>query len=121
MDQSALIAKLDAQRSRWVDLEPGKRVRVRRPLATDDFSIFRAGSPLTQMAGMAAHYVSEWDGFSEAALLGEALGSADPLPFDAEVWGRVVRDRPEWVVKVVESIKTQREEHEAAQETTEKN
>jgi hypothetical protein len=42
MDEAALIARMEEQRTRWATLPDGKRVQFRRPLETE-LSKFRGG------------------------------------------------------------------------------
>ena len=104
MDAQKLIEKMLAQRESWVELEPGLRVRVRRP-AEADFTAFREGVTVDQVAAQTV----DWEGFTEATLIGGALGSSDPMPFSQAVWAEVVRDRVEWLAllanKLIELIK----------------
>jgi len=97
---TALIARMDEQRTRWVPLPDGKRVQVRRPLQTE-LRLFVGGGVSIEHV---CQYVCGWDGFTEADLLGAAVGSSDPLPFAAELWDRVVRDRIDYVQPVAEAM-----------------
>lgn len=96
---SALIARMLAQREQWVDLQPGLRVRVRRPAET---AIPRLRHGITTDDAAAA--CVDWQGFSEATLLGAAVGSADPLRFDAALWLEVLRDRADWCGTVMDAM-----------------
>lgn len=49
-------------------------------------------------------YVVGWDGFTEATFLGAAIGSGDPIPFDAELWDDYCTDNVEAVKAVAEAI-----------------
>jgi len=116
VDFTALIARMDAQRSRWVALPDGKRVQFRRPLETE-FGKFRSGVGVDHLC----EYVCGWEGFSEADLLGSAIGSSDPLPFSAELWARVVRDRLEYVRPVATEVVAAITEHLAEKDAIAKN
>ena len=116
MDASALIARMDEQRSFWVDLGGGKRVKVRRPLEAD-FPKLRSGV----MVEHVAECVCDWEGFSEATLLGPAVGASDPLPFDARLWDRAVRDNAADVAAVASAIVDAVTTHLRAQEDVAKN
>lgn len=99
MDIAALIAKMDEQRTAWVSLPDGKRVQFRRPLETE-FAQLRDGVGVDHLC----RYVCGWDGFTEADLLGAAVGASDAVMFDAALWARVVRDRAAYVVPVAQAI-----------------
>lgn len=113
---AALIARMDAQRTRWVSLPDGKRVQVRRPLQTE-MRQFIGGVNVDH----ACQYVCGWEGFTEADLLGAAIGSSDPLPFDTALWSRVLRDRAQYVQPVAEGIVAAIDEHLQQVGTAEKN
>lgn len=116
MDVAALIARMDEQRARWVDLPDGKRVRVRRPLETE-FHRLRAGIGIDHVC----EFACGWDGFAEADLLGSAVGSSDALAFAPALWSRVARDRAEYVQPVAQALIDAITEHIAAKAAVEKN
>lgn len=113
----ALIARLLEQRDAWCDLGDGLRVKLRRP----------AEAELGQVAAKcreAETYLAcavGWDGFSEAALFGAAIGSADPLPFDHDLWMTAARDRGDWIGKVTEHVCNAIFSHRQAREADAKN
>lgn len=112
MSDDALIRKLRAQREFWMELAPAAdgrpalRVKLRRPTEWEVARDFASGTrdPMANVRD----YTVDWEGFSEATLLGDAIGSSDPLPFDREVWYEASSDRAEWsqpvVAKLVEVI-----------------
>lgn len=114
MSAADIIAKLDAQRTRWLDLpgddgdgEGGKkrRLQVMRPLETDADRM--AGRRLLgDLAEALCEFVVGWEGFSEADILGPKHGSAEPLPFDRALCLRIVRDRTDYVVALGVELKT---------------
>jgi hypothetical protein len=99
MDADKLIAQLDEQRTRWADLPGGKRVQFRRPLETE-FHKFRGGVEVQHVA----EYVCGWSGFTEADILGAAIGSDQTVPFNSRLWDRVARDRLDYVAAVATAI-----------------
>lgn len=113
---SALVLKLLAQRESWVELEPGKRVRIRRP-AEAQLPRFRAGLTPELLAGV----VVGWEGFSEADLLGAAVGSSDPLPFAPDLWATVAEDRVEYLQKIADALTAAITAHIEARGLAEKN
>lgn len=117
---SDLVARVLAQRERWVELDgPALRVRIRRPDA-----LARA-----RMAGMDRNAVIEsalasvvgWDGFTEARVLGAALGSEVAVPFDAALWAVLAGDRADWLQAVLTAYMDMIEAHAAQQEAAAKN
>ena len=99
MDADKLIAQLDEQRTRWVDLPGGKRVQFRRPLETE-FGKFRQGVDVEHVA----QYVCGWQGFAEADILGRAIGGDHAVPFNGKLWDRLARDRLDYVAAVATAI-----------------
>lgn len=99
MSEDDLIAKMDAECQHWVDLPGGLRVRFQRPLETE-FHKFRHGVTVDHLC----EYVTGWEGFTEATLLGAGIGASDPLAFGPKLWARVVRDRVEYVAPVAQAI-----------------
>lgn len=99
MNQQALIAQILAQRERWLEVEPGKRLKLRRP---DRWGaqLFRRGGDvdlvLSQVVG--------WEGFTEADLLGAHIGSDSVAEFSAELFRTVARDRLDWIEQVTTQL-----------------
>lgn len=91
---------LQQQRRNWLEVEPGKKVRVVRPLAAQ-MGRFVVGVTVDH----AAEFVDGWEGYSQADFLGSAVGTSDALDFDAELWGEYVRDNPHISAKVVTAIR----------------
>lgn len=129
MNAQALIAKIRAGREVWLELEPAApgadgeattqpalRVKVRRPAEADTLAFLRASR-----ADAAMQVVVGWEGFSEATLFGVAVGSSDPLPFDADLWAEVVRDRGDWIIKVAARAAELVKSHAEAQKAHAKN
>ncbi len=101
MDATKLIAKALEQRESWVDLGEGRRVKVRRPPAAEMFAFGRATTP-----EMFLRAVVGWEGFTEADVLGAAVGSDSAVPFDVELWVVLALDEIEWIGKVSEALVT---------------
>lgn len=99
MDTATLIAKALEQREQWLDLGNGKRVKVRRPAAAEMFAIGRATTPETFLRRVVA-----WEGFTEADILGSAVGSDAVVKFDLELWLVLALDEPDWMAKVSEAV-----------------
>lgn len=72
MSAEVLLARMLAQRERWLDLPEGKRLRVRRPSEA-------------QLAAMRGRFSADdakacivgWSAFTEATLLGKGHGAED--------------------------------------------
>lgn len=109
MDSTALLARLRAQREVWVSLgsdTDALSVCVRRPLEAD-FPKFVRGVTVDHVV----EYACNWKGFSEATLLGSAIGASDELPFDSSLWGEYVRDNSEKVRVVAKAMVDAIQEH----------
>ena len=88
-----------ASRERWVELDPGLAVRVRRPAEARIPALLQRGD----IEAYAACVVG-WRGFTGAMLLGAALASDTPAPFDPELWREVALDNVEWCNKIAEAV-----------------
>lgn len=66
-------------------------------------------------------YVCGWDGFTEADLLGPAVGSADAVAFTPELWSRVLRDHLHYFPPVAQAMVDTITEYLASKATTAKN
>lgn len=95
------IARIRAGRERWVELEPGKTVLLRRPAESEFPAFFRStgdGKTTDLVAGIedVQKHVVNWRGFTEADLFGAADGSSDPIEFSQSLWAEVVSDNADW-------------------------
>lgn len=129
MSAQKIIDQLRAQRESWCVLReadadtPELAVKLRRP-AEVELQAYRGGAgrdldaTLTEAACSTA---VDWRGFSEAELLGAAIGSSDPLPFSADLWREAVRDRLDWLGKCANHVMTAVAEHFAAKAEQRKN
>jgi len=101
-DAALIVRRLRDQRRFWVEVAPGLRIRLVRPTereaAVHLFTDSGSGSPsfAVKFEDVVRH-TDGWEGFTEALLLGAAVGSSDPLPFDAELWGEVAAEHLDWV------------------------
>lgn len=120
-DFAALIARMDEQRAQWLDLSgyPGRRLRYLRPLETD-LDQMRV-STLRDMAASAAEFVDGWSGFTEADMLGSAIGSDQPVEFHRGLFLRWVRDRTDVLAELGEAIKATLDAHRQAKDQSRKN
>jgi len=107
MDKSALLAARKRSREKTVDLGDGKSVQFRRPPEVDMASLLTgSGDTRTWSVGIehVRKYVTGWEGFTEADLLGAGVGASDPVPFDPELWDDLCSDNIQWVSKVADAI-----------------
>lgn len=112
----SLIDKLRAKRQAWIELDQGLKVLVRRPPECE-FTKLVNGLDTQDAAG----YVVGWDGMTEAVLLGPAIGSSDPIPFDKDLWLEASQDRAEWIASVAAEVVRQVSEHLEAKRGAQKN
>lgn len=94
-----LVAQLLATREQWVELDDGLGVKVRRP-PESQFPLLRGGMTTEVIAAT----VVDWRGFTGATILGAAIGSSDPVAFDAELWRIAAEDRVDWLSKVAAAV-----------------
>lgn len=99
MDAQALIAQLYAARENWCELQPGVRVRLRRP-AEAEMPQFYKGVGIDAVKT----YAVAWEGVTGALLFGEAVGSSDAIAFDGALWGVIVTDRSRWAEKCAKHL-----------------
>lgn len=95
----ALMRQMREQRMAWLDLAPGKRLRVIRPTEVEMARYM--DNPLGQIQVVleqVSRFVVDWEGITGADLLGPAMGAADPVPFDPALWAAVVADRSDWLM-----------------------
>lgn len=92
----SLVEKLKRARESWTTV--GKfEFLVRRPTALEGAELARSG-PRAQLAAA----VVGWKGVTEQDLV--PGGTADPVPFDAEVFVEWVSDRPEILLALTTAI-----------------
>lgn len=108
MNAEAIAALIRAQRTARVEVAPGKVVLVIRPTEFEvqrDFIKVAEGGALSLQADFpeVRKYVTGWEGFTEADLLG-AAGASSPAAFSAELWELVSADNVEWVRKVAQHL-----------------
>jgi hypothetical protein len=116
MSPEQLIAKLLAQRESWVEVEPGRRVKVRRP-DESEMADFRAGMSVELML----RHVVGWEGFTEADILGPSVGASDPVAFDGALFATIARDHMAWFEPISVEIATRIAAHWKGKEATAKN
>ena len=119
MTAADLIERLRDQRREWLDLsgefgrEPGTvRVRLTRP-AEAEMPRLRG----VLVADAAADWVDAWEGFTEAVLLGDDVGSVTPVPFSPDLWREFVCDRAAIAKRVFDRLAALVEAHLTARET----
>lgn len=129
MSAQAIIERLRAQRDSWCVLRPADAdqpelaVCLRRP-AEVELQAFRpaVGRDLDALLSEAACSTAvDWRGFTEAELLGAAIGSSDPLPFNADLWREAARDRLDWLSKCANHVMAAVGEHFAQKAEQRKN
>lgn len=124
MNAEQLIAAALAQRAQWVDLEGGKRVRVRRPSEHGTRGLLHRDAD-GKVIGMAAdlpeakRFVVGWEGFKECDFT--AAGSSDAVEFSSELWGVWVEDNRKALATVAEALLAAVIAHEQARIGLEKN
>ena len=110
---NVILARMRSLRQRWIELEPGRRVQIIRPLEVDvqDFISRSEQTEVDRMHNCAVKYVTGWEGFTESFLLGADQAAADPVPFDSDLWAEVVRDHADWLVKVTRALMEEMAKH----------
>lgn len=125
-----IINKLRAARQSWVDLEPDqegskKRARIMRPAETEIGEFLQrdpdGGLRLVADVPQCKRFVVDWEGITEADLLGAAVGSSDPLAFAPELWAEVCADRADWCRAVSVGLVTAITAHTESKDAAAKN
>lgn len=103
---ATLIARMRAQRQSWVNVAPGKRIQIIRPheSALGEFLAPGSGNGLQADLAHVVKYTTDWEGITEADLLGATVGAADAIPFNAELWAETCADRTDWIRAVAAQL-----------------
>lgn len=99
-----LIKQLREQRMTWVELTDGKRVRIIRPTEVQLSQSFIKAGEVSVGYDQVREFVEDWEGFTEASLLGAGVGASDPLPFSRQLWAEVVSDHADWVRTIAQAL-----------------
>lgn len=116
MDVQALLARMAEQRAHWVDLPGGKRLQFHRPPEVEMPALI-GGVRIDHLV----QYACGWAGFTEADLLGAAVGSSDAVPFHRDLWAAWLRDHSDALQPAADAMARVIEAHLKARETTAKN
>lgn len=114
--QRSLVERLRAAREHSVEVAPGKRVRVRRPLEWE-MRRFRAGVTLE----LVLEYVVGWEGVTEADLLPPGVGGPSAAEFSAEAAREALGDRHDWFNAVCDALVQQMSQYVQQREAAAKN
>ena len=101
-----LIKRMREQRMKWVDIagQPGKRVRIIRPTETEVGQYLSKGRELVVGLEEVKRFAVDWQGYTQADLLGASIGSADAVPFHPDLWAEVVSDQAKWVRQLAQDL-----------------
>jgi len=128
----SVIKRLREARMRWVELphpeHAGLAVRIMRPSEVEVTQhLFKGGAQDGTDATVSVEFADvlratvDWRGFTEATILGAAVGSSDPLPFSAALWSELASDHAAWVRLLASAILQAAVEHHTAKAAAEKN
>jgi hypothetical protein len=113
----ALVAQLMAQRLRAVELGGGVSIKYEIPSAFAAMALSKASSrgDGDEVIRLTGQLIREWEGVTQATVLGAAVGSSDPAPFDPRLWRVLAGDRPSWALDAGNAMLAAAiERHEAA-------
>jgi hypothetical protein len=106
-----VLALLKKRREKWVDLGDGRKVKFLRPSEIEygKMLVMDKADPSKASWSVGAEdvrrCVCDWEGFSEASILGPEIGASDVMvPFDKELFDEMVSDEIAWVSKVANAI-----------------
>jgi hypothetical protein len=129
----SVIKRLREARMQWVELphpeHAGLAVRIMRPSEVEVTQhLFKEGGAQDgKGATVSVEFADvlratvDWRGFTEAGILGAAVGSSDPLPFSAHLWAELASDHAAWVRLLASAILQAAVEHHTAKAAAEKN
>ena len=106
MEQTAIIKKIREARSIWIELGDGKKIQIIRPTELQAYQKFykNNGSGSMQFSlefDSIKEFITAWDGFTEADILGQEIGSSDKIDYQPEFFDEVLADRLDWVPLIV--------------------
>lgn len=114
----AIVAKMRSARRLTVEVAPGRRVHLLRPREEQILAIWKAGVVTPDDVCAAAE---GWEGFTEADLLGPALGSDAVVAFLPETFSEWARDRMDAMTQMAAAIGEAISAHFARRAAAEKN
>ena len=124
---AALIDRILAMRARWIEVEPGKSVRLVRPAEVQVGARFVRPSSVPGQVTLnvelaeVQEFVTGWKGITEADIAG-AAGASDVEPaFSRELWSVVVEDRADWMNTVAKGLLDLIVEHQQTRAAAAKN
>lgn len=106
MDQTAIIKKIREARSIWIELGDGKKIQIIRPTELQAYQKFYKKNASESMQfslefDAIKEFITAWDGFTEADILGQEIGSSDKIDYQPEFFDEVLADRLDWVPLIV--------------------
>lgn len=100
----ALVKRLREQRMSWVEVAPGKNVQIIRPTEIDMSRYLVKDGEVSVGYDEVKRFTVGWKGFTEADVLGAAVGASSEVAFTDELWAAVVADHVAWVRTVAQAI-----------------
>lgn len=97
MDAAELAKKMQKEREFWVEIEPGKRLKLLRPLMDES-----AGFATDFGVKHVAEFLRDWSGIVEGDLI--SGGSTTPVDFDHEIASILLRDHIAWSAKAAKGM-----------------
>lgn len=111
MEASEVLARRLALRSGTVDMGDGKKIFFRRPTEIEQgklMTIKGSGEDLsvTWSVGIeeVRKYVTGWEGYTAADLLGADIAPADQVTWSQSLWDELCSDNVDWMHKVAKGI-----------------
>ena len=128
----SVIKRLREARMQWVELphreHAGLAVRIARPTEVEVAQhLFKGGTKDGKDGSVSVDFAdvlratADWRGFTEATILGAAVGSSDPLPFSLDLWAELASDHADWVRLLQIAVLQAVVDHHTAKAAAEKN
>ena len=99
-----LIKQMREQRMAWLELQPGKSARLIRPTQIEVMRLMFKNGTIEITLEQAQQFVVDWQGFTQADLLGASVGSSDALDFDKDLWREVSNENAKWLGDVANRL-----------------
>lgn len=99
-----IARRMREKRMAWLEIADGKKVRLIRPSEEQMGRGIVIGSGIAIGYDEVKKFAVEWSGFTEADMLGAAIGSSDAVPFHADLWAEYVTDNTDVYRQVAQKL-----------------
>lgn len=117
-----LLRQSKLKRSKWYELDdpPRRAVQIRRPQEGELFDM-RGSRTAQDVVDLLSAAAIDWRGFTEADILGEAVGSQDAAEYSPELFAEWVFDHVDVLMNLAGRVIDDAKKHVADREAAAKN